>query len=640
MSNALAIAAVTSCLRQLLDREMKKPGPAAPFPTDFEIRTRPPHVYDIPPIQEQTFLNLFLYQVLPNAAWSNREIPGRTKPGERGYPPLALNLHYLITAYVASDSLSHQDIIDHALLGRAMGVLNDHPVLLRGDVLALAGGNDLREVIGSSELADQIDTVKFSLLPLSLEDINKLWGVFNSRYRLSVAYEASVALIESQRKVVASLPVLRRGPSSDAAGNDRDGIDLSGMIGPTLDRAFFRRDPGPARDPAPDDPLTRLPGRYLDTLVLIGSGLGQPGSQVRLIFRHPEIRYLDKDGTPIDVPGVVPQPDPDVYRDFSLPKNVPADPPPGAYPVVAIEPASPNRIAFRIPDDPVAWPPGTYSAAAVVKRPGRPAVASNAVPFALSPRPGAIAALALAADLSLVGVAVTRHATQRASLLVGAEEFPVPTATAAAPPTSPPAPAETGLALLVGVAPGEDATYTVAPAAFDWEEETDTERDGWDLVYSPPCTMPRPTFLRSTASALGERLMFRRFTYTGPIDPDCGPVLIQLRIIKATGEVKAEKKRVALRFRSHLVEQVCFVATQRGAPASAVLLKETPADLPPGKYLVRVRVDGVDNFALVVDPVSGAVTGFDARAQIQLPVPLLTPSAALPEHLNSTGVSP
>ena len=48
-------------------------------------------------------LNLFLYQIARNAAWSNRDIPQQVKPGETGVPPLALNLYYLVTAYGRDD---------------------------------------------------------------------------------------------------------------------------------------------------------------------------------------------------------------------------------------------------------------------------------------------------------------------------------------------------------------------------------------------------------------------------------------------------------------------------------------------------------------------------------------------------------
>ena len=44
-------------------------------------------------------INVFLYQVLPDAAWRNRDMPRQMRPGETGHPPLPLVLYYLLTAY-------------------------------------------------------------------------------------------------------------------------------------------------------------------------------------------------------------------------------------------------------------------------------------------------------------------------------------------------------------------------------------------------------------------------------------------------------------------------------------------------------------------------------------------------------------
>jgi Pvc16 N-terminal domain len=69
-------------------------------------------------------LNLFLYQTTVNAGWSNSDLPLATRPGETGRPPLALDLHYLVTAYGKDD----QDERAHRMLGMAMSLLHDHPV--------------------------------------------------------------------------------------------------------------------------------------------------------------------------------------------------------------------------------------------------------------------------------------------------------------------------------------------------------------------------------------------------------------------------------------------------------------------------------------------------------------------------------
>jgi hypothetical protein len=46
-------------------------------------------------------------------------------------------------------------------------------------------------------LHEQVERVRITLQPLTLEEVAKLWNVFQTPYRISVAYEVSVVLIES-----------------------------------------------------------------------------------------------------------------------------------------------------------------------------------------------------------------------------------------------------------------------------------------------------------------------------------------------------------------------------------------------------------------------------------------------------------
>jgi hypothetical protein len=74
-------------------------------------------------------LNLFLYQVTPNTALRNTALPSVNAAGNRiARPPLALDLHYLLTAY-GSDDLQAE-----VLLGYGMQVFHENPVLSRATV--------------------------------------------------------------------------------------------------------------------------------------------------------------------------------------------------------------------------------------------------------------------------------------------------------------------------------------------------------------------------------------------------------------------------------------------------------------------------------------------------------------------------
>ncbi len=202
MSNALAISAVTATLTTLLlgvqaDSEL----------TDTEVTTRPPDVAREGISSNQ--LNLFLYQTALDGALRNMDPPGRVKPGETAQPALPLNLFYLLTAYGRGDG----DVLAHRLLGRAMAILHDHPVL---------GADEIRPSVADNDLYEQMERVRITPQPLTLDELSKLWTSFGAKYRISAAYEASVVLIDSERPVKAPLPVLTRGPADQGVTSQPD----------------------------------------------------------------------------------------------------------------------------------------------------------------------------------------------------------------------------------------------------------------------------------------------------------------------------------------------------------------------------------------------------------------------------------
>ncbi len=207
MSNQLAIAAVTATLRSLLVRGVGIPEVTA-RPLDNARRSTTGHQ-----------LNLFLYQVLPDAALRNQDMPRQIKSGETSYPALPLMLYYLLTAY----SDDEDDTSAHRLLGAAMGVLHDHPLL---------GAPEIKNAttpiadLATSNLHEQIERVRITLQPLTFEDMSKLWTTFQTHYRVSAAYQVSVVLIESTRPTKTPLPVLKRGE------DDRGVTSQPGMTQP------------------------------------------------------------------------------------------------------------------------------------------------------------------------------------------------------------------------------------------------------------------------------------------------------------------------------------------------------------------------------------------------------------------------
>jgi hypothetical protein len=196
MSNALAIASVTRGLRTLVNNALQAPLPAN-LPADT-LPTTQIQVTTLPLDKVRNFsangnlLNLYLYSTVPNPALSNG-LPPRSGPAG-GEPPLALNLHYMLTAFGQDDN----ELIAQLLLGRAMLALHDKPVLMPAD---------LADALGAGDVQDQIERVRITPHSLGFEEMSKLWMAYQTQYRLSAAYEASVVLIDSARPAKVAPPV-------------------------------------------------------------------------------------------------------------------------------------------------------------------------------------------------------------------------------------------------------------------------------------------------------------------------------------------------------------------------------------------------------------------------------------------------
>ena len=185
MSNSTALAAVTATLQFILQNGITS-DPSQPELGDTRVTTLPPDKARGNLTINQ--LNLFLYQVLPNSAWRNRDMPKQVQPGETGMPPLPLNLYYLITAFGQHDDSTQP--FSQQVLGKAMSLLHDHCLLSAADIQSATSG-----ALPESDLDKQAERVRITLQPLSVEEISKLWTGFATQYRLSAAYEVAVALI-------------------------------------------------------------------------------------------------------------------------------------------------------------------------------------------------------------------------------------------------------------------------------------------------------------------------------------------------------------------------------------------------------------------------------------------------------------
>ena len=127
MSTALAIAGVSAVLRDLLNDGLVNGNVSGVLGSSVTVSLLAPDRVVPTGGTEASQLNLFLYGVTPNAGWRNEALPSRDGAGRArlSNPPLALDLHYLLSAYSAGDL--HAEI----LLGYAMQLLHEMPVLTR-----------------------------------------------------------------------------------------------------------------------------------------------------------------------------------------------------------------------------------------------------------------------------------------------------------------------------------------------------------------------------------------------------------------------------------------------------------------------------------------------------------------------------
>jgi hypothetical protein len=376
MSNGLAIAAVSATLRQLLLNGL---GIA-----NVTVRSLDKAREGLANDQ----VNLFLYHTQINAAFSNMDMPRLLKPGETGHPPLPLNLFYLLTAY--NDDAN--EVLSHALLGRAMSVLHDHPLLDAGEIESATQSN----VLGS-DLHEQIERVRITQQTLPAEEIAKLWPAFQTQYRTSVCYQVSVVLIESQRASKTPLPVLKR-------GKDDTGVTARADVG----------------SPFPELLSVELPDRQFsarlgDVVTLKGNHLD--AGTAKVLFLNPRL-------------------------------SAPAP--------VTIQPgATDKEIKVTLTDDADKWVAGLYTVSVELTS-GGDVRTTNELPLTVAPRITALPATAPpdGAGTSEIDVSFRPkfRSGQRAVLLIGDREVHAEPLPPIPPPPDPPDPTDT-LKFIVKKAP-------------------------------------------------------------------------------------------------------------------------------------------------------------------------------------------
>jgi hypothetical protein len=119
----------------------------------------------------------------------------------------------LMTVYPENEELEMQDLDPQQVLARAMTVLEENSSLTRNQIIntRTKPSSILTDASSEDYLEDQIEQVKITLHPASVEEMTKLWSsFFQTHYRLSVAYAATVVLLDRKKTIPPSLPVQER----------------------------------------------------------------------------------------------------------------------------------------------------------------------------------------------------------------------------------------------------------------------------------------------------------------------------------------------------------------------------------------------------------------------------------------------
>src|SRR5262245_2614777 len=211
MSSPLAIAGVTAVLQHFLGVVYNSPGSVL---GSVLVSALAPDVVqtNLGSGSSRLQVNLFLHQVTPNVGWRNMDLPTLAGDGSTRLDNqlLALDLHYLLTAYATEDSQAE------ALLSLGVFLLHENPVFARSAIRAALTSLPptyppaYAGALTASGLADHIVMIKVSHATMIREELAWLWTALKADYRPTFPFQVSVVLIEPQTSTTLALPVLSR----------------------------------------------------------------------------------------------------------------------------------------------------------------------------------------------------------------------------------------------------------------------------------------------------------------------------------------------------------------------------------------------------------------------------------------------
>jgi hypothetical protein len=247
MADFLAPAVVTAALQRLLQDAVEADVSGAKAVVERPDATKTGPV-----------VNIFLYEVVPNAALRNDNLPSWRGDGSLAERPRSpIDLHYLLTFHGDDKVLE-----PHRLLGSVLRVLATQPVITRGlvdAVVAAAGAQPPTHPWAvDTDLGSEQELPRMSMLPLDLEQTSHLWSIFpQAAYMLSSTWQVGPVVVDSDRAPVPSRPA------------ESPMLSVSQLRRPVIDRVEAAADPS--------QPLTAG-----TTWRLVGTQLAGDGTEVRV----------------------------------------------------------------------------------------------------------------------------------------------------------------------------------------------------------------------------------------------------------------------------------------------------------------------------------------------------------------------
>jgi hypothetical protein len=495
MSDFRAIGGVSASLQTLLQDRMELPEGV----TNALVTVSTPRFgEDDVPAKEDPRVNLFLYRVSENEYLQNREIPGHGSPGAFGFPPLSLNLHFLVTAFGSepvrggNGSPLFNETQAHFLLGSAMRVFHDYPLLT--ERLLTVRPPSIGTPVLHESLIGAYEKVKLTLEPISLEDVTKVWMALSLRYRLSAAYSITVVQIESQSRRTFPRPVGAPpgafAPLSASPPVPGPYVPVRIYASPFIDEVRVRRAGETRERPFPY-------ARIGDTLILLGSEF--TGGQVSVAFDSVEVPVTPPSTSRIEA---------------TVPDTV----------IPGVGPIPPDSLLQ----------PGARALTVIVKDPSFPqgAVRSNESVFMLVP--GVVAPVVYAAGPprsitvqgtrliapSLTGETIIgRAAVDKASYLTSSSttiKVPVPDALPmsgvrmriSGPLADPvPLPANPSMSVTIGVPPALDVTLSASPPLIPLAQLPQLLTSAIQNAVGPPPPPMPPEVVGLRTGLFGNRLV-------------------------------------------------------------------------------------------------------------------------------------